>query len=171
VSTEIRSLADAFYKQVVQAIVNAVEAHAAVDAKHGPRVQMENYAFLRLSLQGLPLSNSPVLHTFCSEAASRRNAAVVAYVDQLAASAKLVPVLQLSAQLGMTGGNTCHDGTAGGTAGDGDFAAQKMSASEAKQVVSAASVGLEKRLARARQRVVKHFGGSSPYLITVVWER
>ena len=46
-----RELVDGGYEVWVRAIMAAVEAAGAVDAKHGTRLRLENYAFLQLGLQ------------------------------------------------------------------------------------------------------------------------
>lgn len=159
----VTSMAEAFFRRVLDAMVEAIEAHAGGDPKHGPRVRLENYAFMRLTLQGFSASSSPVLHKYCSEAASRRNTAVAAYVENLVEEAKLTPALHLASQLMQQVG-------AGVPAAEAPSRLD-MSPGEARQVASAAGTGLEKRLVGVRQRISKQMASSSPYLVDVVWER
>lgn len=46
-----RELVDSGYEGWVHAVMAAVEAAGATDAKHGTRLRLENYAFLQLGLQ------------------------------------------------------------------------------------------------------------------------
>lgn len=54
-----RELVDGGYEAWVRAVMAAVEAAGATDAKHGTRLRLENYAFLQLGLQVR-------LHSVCS---------------------------------------------------------------------------------------------------------
>lgn len=148
----LRLLADSLYERILHAAIAAVEAHAAADAKHGPRLKLENYSFLRLSLQGLPLGQTDVLNKYCSVAASSRNTALSNYVDQMLDNIKFDKVMRLGAPLS-------------------DQQSKPFSTNEVQQILVTAAAGLDKKLAIVKQRLQKHFGSSSPYLMDVVWER
>lgn len=159
----VRALADSLYNQVLDAMLASVESHAAHDVKHAPRIKLENYSFLRLSLQGLPLSQAPVLQKKCSEAATLRNTALAACVEQQLEILKLDKLVHLAGQLAEFGASGISPSEAG--------ARLQWTSADARQAVSAAASGLDKRFSTARQKLHKHLGASSPYLIDVVWER
>jgi len=159
----VRVLADSLYNQVLDAMLTSVEFHAAHDAKHAPRIRLENYSFLRLSLQGLPLSQAPVLQKKCSEAATLRNTALAACVEQQLEILKLDKLVHLAGQFAEFGASGISPAEAGNRL--------QWTSADARQAVSAAATGLDKRLSSARQKLHKHLSASSPYLIDVVWER
>ncbi len=159
----VRALADSLYNQVLEAMLVSVEVHAAHDAKHAPRIKLENYSFLRLSLQGLPLAQAPILQKKCSEAANLRNTALAACVEQQLEILKLDKLVHLSGQLAEMGASGISPADA--------VNRLHWTSADARQAISAAASGLDKRFATARQKLHKHLGSSSPYLIDVVWER
>lgn len=162
-SGAVRAMADALYSQVLDAMHLAIESHASMNPKHGPRVRLENYSFLRLSLQGLPLAQAPVLQKKWQEAASLRNGALAACVEQQLEVLKLDRLVQLAGQLA--------EMAASGLGPTEAAARVQWSAAEARQAVTTATTGLDKRMQLARQKLHKHLGSSSPYLVDVVWDR
>jgi hypothetical protein len=176
----LRQLAEDFYDRLLKTMLGCIEAHAHADVKHSSRLRLENYAFLRLSLQKLPVSKSPVLQRVCSEAAAQRNAAMAAYVDQQLEYLKLDTVMALADHLtrleeGLTpnaeSSATAVESKSGRGSGAGINVASSLEAGEMRSIIVNAEIGLEKRLLAARQRMHKHFGASSPWLIDVVWEK
>ena len=162
-SAAVRAMADVLYAQILDAMQLAIESHASMNPKHGPRVKLENYSFLRLSLQGLPLAQAPVLQKKWQEAASLRNVALAANVEQQLEVLKLDRLVQLGGQLA--------EMAASGLGPAEAKARLAWSAIEARQAIAAANAGLDKRMQTARQKLQKHLGSSSPYLVDVVWDR
>ena len=161
-SSAVRAMADALYYPVLEAIHRAVESSAAHDSKHGPRVRLENYSFLRLSLQGLPLTQAPVLQQESNNAAVLLSDALTAYVEQQLEILKLDRLVYLADQL---------EELAGAGMGPAEAAARlQLTAADTRQAISMAAVGLDKRLLTARQKLHKHLGPSSPYLVEIVWD-
>jgi hypothetical protein len=162
-SPAARTAANAFYDRVLGAAAAAVEHHAEADAKSGARLRLENYAFLRLALQGLPAAPGSALQRHCTDAAASRNAALAAYTEQRLAELKLSPLLEIGQRLAA--------GRAGREGADGGESAPP-SAQELRQGLAAtAAAGLDKRAAAVHAQLHKHLASSSPYLIGVVWER
>lgn len=154
-SAAVRGMADSLYEQVLTAIVAALEHHAGSDAKHGPRLRLENFAFLQLCLQALSsganhTARSPVLQRHCTAAAAQRAAALRGYTDQQLEQLKLGSVVQVAQQVQR---------------------GEQVEAGEVRQAVAAAAPGLEKRLVAVRQRLQKHFAATSSSLIDVAWGR
>jgi hypothetical protein len=159
----VRVLADTLYHRVLDTMLVSVESHAAHDAKHAPRIKLENYSFLRLSLQGVPLAQAPVLQKRCSEAGTLRNAALAECVEQQTEILKLDKLVNLAGQLAELCASSMSPAEVGNRI--------QWTSADARQAVAAAASGLDKRFATARQKLHKHLGNSSPYLIDVVWER
>ena len=172
-SVATRSMADAFYTQIIDAALVSIETHASQDSKHGPRVRLENYAFLRLSLQSLPASPSgsgsgaaaaSVLTQRCAEAAQLRNTALSVCVDQqLESVLKLDRLVGLGLQLATLASQGVGPAEVAGHV--------QWSSADARQAVSTAAAGLDKRLGEARKSLHKNLDGSSPYLVDVIWDR
>lgn len=79
----IRSMADDLYARVLPQILKTIEAFSENHEKCKYRIQIENYAFLRTSLQALGVKSSEVLTRHAAEAAELRDAAVRAYVSKM----------------------------------------------------------------------------------------
>ena len=178
----LKAIAEACYEQLLSSTIDSIENHAAVDSKHSPRLRIENYAFLRLSLQKLPSGDSPVLQKYKRKVAEKRNAAVSEYVKQQIKNMKLESLFAMKNAL-LPGRDT--EPTAKKAHDDGESSASNLAYQHSSQHVecptasmeelvdalAAVSQGLEKRILSVRQRILKHFASSSPYLIEVVWDQ
>lgn len=165
----LRELADGLYGSLLGAVLEAVEEQAAADAKHAPRVRLENSSFLMVVLGGLrsaALGGSTsdpapaVLQRYLETATVLKQSSMALYVDQQAEYAGLARAMDLSKSLVRA---------AGSAQGRGQAAALPPAA-EARQILSGATTGLEKRLAATRERVQKHLSHSSPYLVNEAWD-
>lgn len=94
----VRARVDDAYQRILGVVMLAVEHTAAGDAKHGDRLKLENYAFLRACLEEF-LERTPVLKTFHTEASVREQAALSIYVDQQIEYLRLTRVLELASRL------------------------------------------------------------------------
>ncbi|PRW58682.1 exocyst complex component SEC3A [Chlorella sorokiniana] len=158
----LRELVDGGYEAWVRAIMAAVETAGATDAKHGTRLRLENYAFLQLGLQALPLDSTPVLAAFAGQAAAAKDRAMAGYIEQQVDYFKFTRVLEFSRKLDET--------MAAGGSAEVHLQLQFQPA-EVRQLLSSTTTGLDKKLVQVYQRVQKHLGASSAYLVDQVWDK
>lgn len=85
----LRSMADELYQSFLPTIVKAIEAFAIEHDKYKERIRLENYAFLRISLQSLPVKSSQVLKEYFISSADGRNKAINAYMTQIMSNSDL----------------------------------------------------------------------------------
>ena len=143
-SQMVRRMADNMYSLVLPEIVKTVEIFSGDHEKHKDRIKMENYAFLRTSMQSLGASkSSEVLKRHSDEAARLRDSAVKSYVSNLMIQSLLFKPLA---------------GTEPLVRGDElDTVFDDLSA-------------IETALRYVSKAVQRDFGASS-YLVRVVWDR
>ena len=144
----MRQMADDFYSSILPEIFQAVEHHALQNARHAQRIRMENYAFLRISLQSLPLKQVPVLKQYCTLTADSRNQSLKAYVDEQLKEAKLGTLLHLS---------------------EADFFDE--GSIELAELLTMPRQDIETKVNAIRSKVQKDLSLSSPYLVQVVLDR
>ena len=90
-----REVVDGAYAVLMRECMCTIERVAHPDAKHGPRLRMENYAFLADAL-GPPARSVCLLAHFAAAAAASRDAALAAYVQQQLEYGKFWQLLHLS---------------------------------------------------------------------------
>lgn len=79
----VRLMADDLYARVIPLILRTIESFSENHEKHKFRIQLENYAYMRTSLQALGAKSSEVLTRHSAEAAELRDTAVRSYVSEL----------------------------------------------------------------------------------------
>lgn len=147
-----RMMADQLYSEALPQMFEAVENQSQQFEKHVHRIRLENFAYLRISLQSLPLKQAPMLKAFCTKAADERNSALKAYVDQNLIEAKFGQLIRVAEQLSQ-----------GQDIDDMDREAISRIDLDDPEVYS--------RLQVIKGKLRKELEESSPYLINVVWER
>jgi len=140
--TTVRTMADELYQRVLPRIFSVVDGVAKEYEKHQERIKLENYAFLRISLQALPVKSSPTLKQYCTAAAEGRNSAIKSYIQAILKQSGMEHVCLVT-----DGRNVDADG---------------------KLLVNPAE--FEAALIGAQRRITKDLGDGS-YLVHVVWER
>lgn len=85
----LRKMADEVYQSVLPAIFTAVDAFATQHDKYKERIRLENFSFLRISLQSLPVKSSQMLKQYCNASLEYRNKALNAYVTQIMSNSDL----------------------------------------------------------------------------------
>lgn len=137
---QIRTMADDLYARVLPQILKTIDSFSENHEKYKFRIQMENYAFLRTSLQALGVKSSEVLTQHSAKAAELRDTAVRSYVSKLM---KESLVLQPLVGGKVDPGGTCDD--------------------------AFADLGAFETAVRFVSNAVRRDLGESSYLIRVVW--
>lgn len=158
----LRELVDGAYQSWLGAMCGAIEALGAADAKHASRLRLENYAFLHLALQSLPLARSPALAGFASQAGGLVDRSLSAYVEQQVENVKLTRLLEFSRRL---------DEAIASVGSEEVHLQQQFQPGEVRQLLAAAGGGLDKRLLQEHQRILKHLAATSPHLVDPVWSK
>lgn len=94
----LRRMADELYQRVLPTIFKVIEGFSQDHEKYKERIRLENYAFLRISLQSLPVKSSHVLKEYSSASADGRNDALNAYVNQIMADSELIYFLNIDSE-------------------------------------------------------------------------
>uniref|UniRef100_A0A1D2A267 Exocyst complex component Sec3 coiled-coil domain-containing protein n=1 Tax=Auxenochlorella protothecoides TaxID=3075 RepID=A0A1D2A267_AUXPR len=135
----------------------AVGEVAARDQKHGPRICLENYVLLQRTFQSRregPLADvAQRVDTEC-------HAAEAAYIEQQVDYFGFTPVLALSRKLD----DLCNSQPS-------TRPPAPISLSDATSMFATSTNGLAKKLGALAQRLLKHFGSSSPELVPRIWQR
>jgi hypothetical protein len=100
--TLLRYMADELYQSILPTIFKAIEASALEHDKYKERIRLENYAFLRISLQSLPIKSSDILNEYCSASADGRSQSLKSYVAQIMSNSDLKVFLLPDACLKIT---------------------------------------------------------------------
>ena len=140
--TTVRTMADALYQRVLPCIFSVIDGVATEYEKHQERIKLENYAFLRISLQALPIKSSPTLKQYCTAAAEGRNSAIKSYIQTILKQSGMENICLVT-----DGRHDDADATLLGNPAD----------------FEAALIGV-------KRRITKDLGDGS-YLVHVVWER
>lgn len=148
----LRKMADDFYLIVLPEIYGAIEYHASNHERHGQRIRLENYAFLRIGLQSLPLKRASLLREYCSKAADQRNLALKLYMDEMIQDSKLSPFHRLA------------DATK-----DSDYIPR--TSGDAEAILQCTESEIEAALQSIKSKLEKELGVESPYLVGVALER
>jgi hypothetical protein len=148
----LRKMADDFYLTVLPEIYGAVEYHASSHERHGQRIRLENYAFLRISLQSLPLKRASLLREYCTKAADQRNAALKLYIDEMIQDSKLSSFHRFADAIKDSNGTN------------------NMIA-DAKLILQCTESEIEAALQSIKTKLEKELGVESPYLVGVALER
>lgn len=171
----VRNIADEFYDKALSACIQSIEAVAALDPKHSPRLRLENYSFLRACFQQLPTSHSKSLQHFRKKISHGRNDSMAEYLQQQIQSLKLDGIFALKDYIiASTHQTKGHDENSENYTSED--APQRIdpppiSVEDAHDAVVAACQGLDKHIMTVHQRLQKHFSTSSPYLFDVVWDQ
>ncbi|KAI8107664.1 hypothetical protein M9435_002692 [Picochlorum sp. BPE23] len=150
-SQRIRHMADELYAKVLPSIFSAIESKTSDHDKHKERIRLENYAFLRISLQALPIKQSKVLKQYCTRAAEGRNASLKAYIHSILAENDLEALCDIP------------DSQKGKSIPSIDVAVFQPLIDDPDTFQS--------KLNAVRNRIKKDLGESASYLVNVVWER
>ena len=148
----LRKMADDFYLTVLPEIYGAIEYHASSHERHGQRIRLENYAFLRISLQSLPLKRASLLREYCTKAADQRNAALKLYIDEVIQDSKLSSFHRFT------------DATK-------DLNSTNKMIADANLILQCTESEIEAALQSIKSKLEKDLGVESPYLVGVALER
>ena len=141
-TSTVRGMADDLYARVLPEIFKTIDIFSKEHDKFKYQIQMENYAFLRTSMQALGgIKSSKILMRYSAEAAEHRDKAVRSYVSNLMTDSVLLQALVGSEQGDVTGN---------------------------KEDVFADLAAFETALGYVSKAVRRDLGESS-YLIRVVW--
>jgi len=150
-SQQIRHMADELYAKVLPSMFKAIESKASEHEKHKERIRLENYAFLRISLQALPVKQSRILKQYCTRAAEGRNTSLKAYIHSIMTENDLEALCDIP------------DSQKGKAIPSMDVAVFQTLIDDRETFQS--------KLNAVQNRIKKDLGDSASYLVNVVWER
>ena len=150
-SQRIRHMADELYAKVLPSMFKAIESKTSEHEKHKERIRLENYAFLRISLQALPVKQSRILKQYCTRAAEGRNTSLKAYIHSILTENDLEALCDIP------------DSQKGKAIPSMDVAVFQTLIDDRETFQS--------KLNAVQNRIKKDLGESASYLVNVVWER